>query len=92
MTMPDRRWSDADRELMAGALYHACDPDPCPEWGILAERYPAVAGLWRRNAEPVLEAFTAAGWRREADVRAEVSTEIAAAIRQQLTDTEGDDA
>lgn len=38
------------------------------------------------QAGAVLDALTTAGWRREADVRAEVSAEIAGAVRQQLAE------
>lgn len=80
-TRADRRWTDEDRELVAQAIR---DNNPHEAWD---ETYPLIpAGHW---AAAVLDALTAASWRREADVRAEVSTEIAAAVRQQLT--EGDD-
>ncbi|HEV2929942.1 MAG TPA: hypothetical protein VGW74_14715 [Propionibacteriaceae bacterium] len=92
----DRRWSDTDRELVAGALAgrirYSQHGQRCPVWTrakgveIGEDRAPTVTELarcdcWimakaRRDGGAVLDAVTAAGWRREADVRAEVAKQI----------------
>lgn len=66
MTAPDRRWSDADRELVAETLRRV--------WKASALVHPATVRI--EQAAAVLDALTAAGWRREADVRQQVADEI----------------
>lgn len=52
MTTSERRWSDADRELVAEAL--------CPGRN-------ANAGYYHRQADAVLDALTADGWEPRCD-------------------------
>lgn len=75
-----------DALTAAGKLRNGCpcstgcdetDPEHVAYW----------QGYWDREREQI-----AAGWRREADVRAEVSQELAGAVRPQLTGEEPTDA
>lgn len=60
--MPDRRWSDADRELVEEALLAAPGSSRDQSWGWVAEL--------------VLDALTAAGWRRETDTAEAISQRL----------------
>lgn len=72
--MTDRRWTDADREMVARAVHdHACMGDDC-SWS----EEPRACDLteFAGFGEAVLDALTAAGWRREADVREQLAQAI----------------
>lgn len=67
--MPDRRWTDADRELVVDAIYDPLpgDPSPGPEFNRTGSRL-------HRKAERVLDALTAAGWHGPGDCGVPICT------------------
>lgn len=61
--MADHIWSDTDREAVAEVLFRQEHPDDTKAWRDIVAEYPIIDLRFRPDAEAVLDALTAAGWR-----------------------------